>query len=83
MKKTIKILYGTPEKVSHSSEEEYEKTEFYCFRCGKKGVWEGVCPGDYYLGQTWMCEYCGEDFTMQPGSHNNWQSQQRKEQLSS
>jgi len=51
--------------ISHTAEEEWEDTRFYCPNCGKKdSVWREVGPGDYYLGESYLCISCNHGFCL-------------------
>lgn len=53
----MKILNEYP--GSHHYWDEYEKTEYFCAKCGKQEVWESTGPGDYYVGNEALCTACG------------------------
>jgi len=43
---------------SHHYWDEYEKTDWFCQKCGQKEVWDSLGEGDYYTGTTAYCTNC-------------------------
>jgi DNA-directed RNA polymerase subunit RPC12/RpoP len=37
--------------------EAYERTEYFCPKCGKQGLWVATHE-DYYIGKIGVCEHC-------------------------
>jgi ribosomal protein L37AE/L43A len=53
-------------RESGGYEEQLEKTEYHCPKCGNKNVWVEDSEGDYYVGSIWYCLDCHFGFTFQP-----------------
>lgn len=48
---------------SHQYVEEWESLpNLYCPNCGKREVWHETNPGDYYLGERYLCASCKHAF---------------------
>jgi transcription elongation factor Elf1 len=41
-----------------------DSTDYYCPHCGKRWVTVEKGEGDYYVGPTHFCEFCGSRFAM-------------------
>lgn len=70
-------------EVSHKYTEAWEKTDFYCPNCGKRGVWS-VAGGDMYVGPQHICVDCESSFYLPDGVldiRNNNQDSQRLKHL--
>lgn len=74
--KTFDVLYyksdnggrGPGKVFSHQYEETWEKIDMYCPNCGKQDVWHENSPGDYYVGEGYLCTDCKHVWTIQ-GPH--------------
>lgn len=58
----MKVLNEYP---THHYMDEYEKCDLFCPNCGLKEVWQEQSPGDYYVGEDFICAACKHDFTIQ------------------
>jgi transposase-like protein len=56
----VTIDYGT-----HQRQTTYLMTTLFCPSCGKQTVWNEDDPGDYYVGETYVCTSCDSHFTIQ------------------
>lgn len=54
MKKIATVL--NPSR--HVEECTYEKTDWYCLKCGEKEVWVEAGDGDFYEGPDYVCTSC-------------------------
>lgn len=61
--KEIKVKYP----MGHSHTEIWDKNDLFCPNCGGKPVWNEQGPGDYYVGEQYICLKCGYSFTIQEG----------------
>lgn len=43
---------------SHHYDKTFEKSDYFCPRCGKKELWICQDGGDYYVGETYYCLAC-------------------------
>lgn len=50
---------------SHHYIEEFLPCDLFCPNCGYRSVWREQSPGDYYVGQEFICTACAHDFTIQ------------------
>jgi hypothetical protein len=82
--KKFEVNYFNNGAWSHKYDETWEETEYFCPCCGKKAVWHEDDPGDYYVGEQFLCIACGASFYLPNGaepSQNNEQDRQRLERL--
>lgn len=90
MKKTFDVLYyknprGEGKQFSNQYTEQWEKTDFYCPRCGKQEVWFINDGGDYYVGEQHICTACKATFHLPSGvgDATGEQDEQRLKHLTS
>lgn len=48
-------------------EEIWEKSDWYCPRCGEQKVWEDQGDVDHYYGSQYACTGCGGHFYLPDG----------------
>ena len=70
--KTFDVLYysnprGEGKKFSHKYTETWVLTDFHCPACGNMSVWAEDSPGDYYVGEQYICVNCKSTFHMPGG----------------
>ena len=66
--------------LSHSYEEGWEKTDYFCPCCAKQEVWNEQSGGDFYVGEQHLCAACGATFHLPSGAYpraDNKQDEQR------
>lgn len=73
---------GEPRKYSHSYDEGWEPTEYFCPCCGQKPVWHDTSGGDYYVGENFMCVSCGASFNLPNGAEARQNDEQDSQRLS-
>lgn len=65
---------------SHKYSETWERTDWYCPKCGERKVWHDTSGGDYYVGEMHLCMGCHSSFYL-PSLHevnvNDKQTTQR------
>lgn len=88
LQRTFDVLYfknprGEGKEFSHKYSETWEPTEYFCPNCGEKSVWHECSPGDYYVGEQYICLKCGNTFYLPMGVNeaNGEQDEQRLEYL--
>lgn len=72
MQKTFDVLYykqlpGRDREFSHKYIEPWEKTGYFCPRCGTQEVWFRNDGGDYYVGEQHICTNCKCSFYLPDG----------------
>jgi hypothetical protein len=70
-------------KAGHSRKEPWEHTAFFCLSCGKPSVWCKRDGGDYYAGESYLCDECGAGWSLpnEPDSNVDYLKTQRLEAL--
>lgn len=58
----MKVLNEYP---NHHYMDEYQKCDLFCPNCGTRSVWQEQSPGDYYVGEDFICTACNQNFTIQ------------------
>ena len=57
---TIKLSWaGDREQL-----EEWSRTELYCLKCGRQGVWQRDDEADFYEENDHLCPGCASEFTL-------------------
>lgn len=54
-------------KWSHAYDELWSETELYCPNCAWPKVWMRDDPGDYYVGEQYLCSRCEFTFYLPNG----------------
>jgi transposase-like protein len=77
------VKFDVKYEGGHSYVEEWQKSAYHCPRCGQKEVWHETGPGDYYVGEKFICLACDAHFYLpdDPVQCYDWQSKQRREAL--
>lgn len=83
---TFKVDYfgqreGEPRKYSHSYDESWEPTPYYCPHCGKRTVWHEMSGGDYYVGEQYLCTNCAASFELPSGAEPREDHEQDTQRL--
>lgn len=66
-------------KISHSYNEIWERTDYYCPHCGHKEVWHDTSGGDFYLGEDYQCLACTANFHLPSGAYPREDNEQDKQ----
>lgn len=79
------VTFTVKYEAGHTYDESWEKTDYFCPGCGKPHVWHETGPGDYYVGEQFLCLKCGGRFYLpgevQTNHVRDWQTRQRLEVL--
>ncbi len=72
MAKTFEVFYYNKlplgkKELSHKYTETWEKTNYNCANCGRRGVWQRQDGGDLYVGPQYICIGCGHFFYLPDG----------------
>lgn len=59
--------YNGKGEFSHKYEEGWEATKRFCPNCGARNVWHETDPGDYYVGEEYLCLTCDHRFYLPMG----------------
>jgi predicted SprT family Zn-dependent metalloprotease len=57
-------IYTPPPYKHYLVNIRWDKTEYYCYLCGKQPVYVEFGEGDYYVGPQYWCRSCDQKFTM-------------------
>lgn len=61
---TFLIHYPHADGSSHSYQEHWVSTSYYCMKCGSQSMWNRDDGGDYYQGEQFMCQACGYSWNL-------------------
>lgn len=60
----IQLVYEKDTPFARTDQEIWQLTRLFCPECGKKPVFMDPGPGDYYVGQDYVCATCGASFCL-------------------
>ena len=60
--------FDTRYKAGHIYSETWNKVGLHCPGCGVRGVWMRSGPGDYYVGEDYICTNCAHTWNLPGGT---------------
>ena len=69
------VKYYTRGEFTHKYTESWSFAEYFCPCCSRYSVYVDNGPGDYYVGEGYVCIDCGASFYM-PGGADVFENEQ-------